>query len=174
MLTRREWIATAFARSPESPRVVVVGAGLAGLCAALELRDRGYDVSVLEASARPGGRVRTLREPFSGGLFAEAGASRIPDTHKLTLKYVGRFGLELDPFYPARGERMFLMGGKRLRHPLDLKLAPLRLRDDERSATPDELWDRYVMRPAGESATSPQTRSRSQSSCEGRGHRETR
>ena len=59
-------------------RVIVIGAGLAGLCAAYKLDARGHDVTVLEAQDRPGGRVHTLRSPFSGGLYAEAGASRIP------------------------------------------------------------------------------------------------
>ena len=40
-----------------------------------------------------GGRVRTLREPFSDGLHAEAGAGRIPNTHRITLAYIKQFGL---------------------------------------------------------------------------------
>ena len=40
------------------PRVAVVGAGLAGLTAALELRERGIAVTVLERATRPGGRAR--------------------------------------------------------------------------------------------------------------------
>src|SRR5215213_2986523 len=55
-------------------KVIVVGAGLAGLAAAYELVQLGYDVTVLEARTRPGGRVHTLRSPFSDGLYAEAGA----------------------------------------------------------------------------------------------------
>ena len=42
-------------------KVVVLGAGLAGLAAAYELDRSGYDVTVLEARSRPGGRVRTVR-----------------------------------------------------------------------------------------------------------------
>ncbi|HEV2837367.1 MAG TPA: FAD-dependent oxidoreductase, partial [Pyrinomonadaceae bacterium] len=56
----------------------------------------------LEARTRPGGRVHTLREPFSDGLYAEEGAARIPDNHDLTLKYVKSFELPLEPFYPTR------------------------------------------------------------------------
>jgi hypothetical protein len=37
---------------------------------------------------RSGGRVLTLREPFSDGLYADAGAARIPDNHDITLHYV--------------------------------------------------------------------------------------
>lgn len=81
-------------------RVIVIGAGLAGLCTAFELDALGHDVVVLEAQARPGGRVHTLRSPFSDGLYAEAGASRIPTSHDLTLAYARLFGLRLVPFEP--------------------------------------------------------------------------
>jgi len=90
-------------KASAAKRIVVAGAGLAGLVAAYELTQAGHDVTILEASERPGGRVLTLREPFSDGLYAEAGASRIHVTHELTLKYVRSFGLELVPFYPSGG-----------------------------------------------------------------------
>jgi monoamine oxidase len=41
----------------------------------------GHDVPVLEAQLRPGGRVCTLRAPFSDGLYVEVGAMHIPETH---------------------------------------------------------------------------------------------
>ena len=83
-------------------KVLVLGAGMAGLVAAYELTQLGHDVTVLEARTRSGGRVHTLREPFSDGLYAEEGAARIPDDHGLTLKYVKTFELALEPFYPSR------------------------------------------------------------------------
>jgi monoamine oxidase len=82
-------------------RVIIAGAGPAGLSAAYELAQVGHDVTVLEARTRPGGRVYTVREPFSDGLYAEAGAARIPPDHDLTLGYIKRFNLALDPVYPA-------------------------------------------------------------------------
>ena len=78
-------------------KVVILGAGMAGLVAGYELIALGHDVTILEARMRPGGRVHTLREPFSDGLYAEAGAARIPDEHDLTLKYVKLFNLPLEP-----------------------------------------------------------------------------
>ncbi|MEO6398676.1 MAG: flavin monoamine oxidase family protein [Tepidiformaceae bacterium] len=78
--------------------VIVVGAGMAGLVAAHELKRAGHRVTVLEAQQRVGGRVRTLREPFSEGLHAEAGAMRIPRAHALTHAYVHQFGIETAPF----------------------------------------------------------------------------
>src|SRR5215510_15526525 len=79
-------------------RVIIVGGGLAGLSAAYELTQAGHDVTVLEARTRPGGRVLTLRDPFPDGLYADAGATRIPNHHHFTLRYAELFGLTLDPF----------------------------------------------------------------------------
>ena len=64
-------------------RVVVLGAGIAGLVTAYELKQQGHDVTVLEAQNRVGGRVLTCRE-FAPGLYAEFGAMRIPRSHELT------------------------------------------------------------------------------------------
>jgi monoamine oxidase len=64
----------------------------AGLCCAHELRKCDYEIVVLEDQGRAGGRVQTLREGLDPELAAEAGATRIPDTHELTLSYVREFG----------------------------------------------------------------------------------
>jgi len=85
-----------------SKKIAILGAGMAGLVAGYELTQLGHDVIILEARMRPGGRVHTLREPFSDGLHADAGAARIPDNHDLTLKYVKLFNLPLEPMYPSR------------------------------------------------------------------------
>src|SRR5579859_7710160 len=82
-------------KSGRSRNVAVLGAGLAGLSAAWELQRMGYDVTVLEAQLHPGGRVRTIREGLSDGLYAEAGAGRIPATHHVTREWVKYFGLQL-------------------------------------------------------------------------------
>ena len=83
-------------------KIIIIGAGMAGLSAGYELSQAGHDVTILEARAIPGGRVHTIREPFSDGLFAEAGAARIPDDHDLTLKYVKLFDVPLEPMYPSQ------------------------------------------------------------------------
>jgi monoamine oxidase len=75
-------------------RVVVVGAGLAGLTTALDLVDAGWDVVVLEARERVGGRVHTL--PFADGLHAEGGGESIDDNHHDLLRMIRRFGLRTE------------------------------------------------------------------------------
>ena len=85
-------------RSGPRQRVVIVGAGIAGLVAAYELLRAGHDPLILESQHRVGGRILTLREPFTPGLYGEAGAMRIPRTHALTLAYAEKFGLKLNPF----------------------------------------------------------------------------
>ncbi|MFW6199493.1 MAG: flavin monoamine oxidase family protein, partial [Gemmatimonadota bacterium] len=100
---------------PGTPaRVVVVGAGLSGLVAAYELHRAGHEVTVLEARPRPGGRVHTLRTPFDDGLFAEAGAARIPPHHDLTLGYIDHFGLATSRFYPDEGRYLVVAEGARM------------------------------------------------------------
>jgi monoamine oxidase len=88
------------AAAQQPRRITIVGAGLAGLVAAHELVEAGNQVVVLEAQPRAGGRVYTLRDPFSDGLYAEAGAARIPEDHDLTRGYAAKFGLKLVPFQP--------------------------------------------------------------------------
>src|SRR3990172_12516850 len=61
-------------QSSERSRVLVVGAGLAGLSAAYELHKVGYGVTVLEARSRPGGRGGPHRDPFADGRSAGKGA----------------------------------------------------------------------------------------------------
>ena len=78
-------------------RVVVVGAGLAGLTAALDLRQAGWDVVVVEARDRVGGRVHTIygsdTGPIGAGLHAEAGGESIDDNHVQLRAMLARFGI---------------------------------------------------------------------------------
>ena len=97
-------------------RVIVVGAGMAGLAAAYELQRAGHDPIVLEARGRVGGRVHTLREPFADGLYGEVGAMRIPRTHDLTLAYCDMFGLRLAPFTIGNPRGYVHLQGRRQRY----------------------------------------------------------
>ena len=153
-LTRRQWLAGAASlagavgvggvahgfgavKRDRPRRVIIAGAGLSGLAAAIELSDHGHDVTVLEARDRPGGRVFTAYRPFTGGQFAELGAARIPNVHPLTLGYVDRFGLPLEPFQPEKGgEDVLRFRGNVYRYPrgksFDTAKLPLELTADER------------------------------------------
>ena len=92
-------------------RVAILGAGIAGLTAAYELRKAGYQCRVLEARDRPGGRIWTVR----GGdtivetdstqrvtwerqphLYFNAGAARLPHHHQGILGYCRELGVPLE------------------------------------------------------------------------------
>jgi monoamine oxidase len=96
-------------------KVIVVGAGMAGLTAAYELQRAGHDPILLEARQRVGGRVCTLREPFSDGLYAETGAMRIPKAHDLTLAYIDTFGVKVSPFTMGNPNAFYYLHGRKLR-----------------------------------------------------------
>ena len=155
MTSRREFLALmAAAMLPAVPRidrlqrrgpaqrVIVLGGGLAGLCAAYELQNAGHTVSVLEAQSRPGGRVRTLRD-FAPGLYTEAGAESIPGVHDLTQHYARAFGLALVPtavpgarsFYHVRGQRIA---------PTDTAVWPFELTEEERKLGLAGLFRKYI------------------------------
>ena len=73
-------------RAIAGTRVIVAGAGLAGLSAARELEARGASVTVIEARDRVGGRVWTLRDGFASRQHAEAGADLIEDEQEHVLR----------------------------------------------------------------------------------------
>jgi monoamine oxidase len=76
-------------------RVVVLGAGLAGLSAARDLESAGASVTVLEARGRVGGRVHTLRDGFEAGQHAEAGADLIEEEQTEVRTLAEALGLPL-------------------------------------------------------------------------------
>lgn len=134
-------------------KVIVIGAGLAGLSAAYELVVSGHNVTILEAQTRPGGRVHTLREPFSDELYAEAGAGRIPDTHDWTLTYIKLFNLTIDPYHPTEGFTINYIRGKRYKvkvgENMDLSQVPLHLSREERKLGLAGLDAKYVVPALG-------------------------
>lgn len=97
---------------PKGATVLVLGAGLAGMTAALELRQAGYTVQLLEFNDRPGGRNWTLRGgdrytelggvtqacEFDQGQYFNPGPWRIPYHHHGVLAYCRRLGVALEPF----------------------------------------------------------------------------
>lgn len=85
-------------------RVVVVGAGFAGLAAAFELTAVGYDVDVVEARSRVGGRVLTMTD-LVPGKRVEGGGEFIGSNHPTWVAYAHKFGL------PLRGAPEDLLDG---------------------------------------------------------------
>ena len=106
--------------------VVILGAGIAGLVAAYELQKAGYRVTVLEARDRIGGRVWTVRggdqveqigrpdqrATFDPGLYFNAGAARIPSSHRVILGYARRFGVKMETFVNSNRSAGWDFGGK--------------------------------------------------------------
>lgn len=92
---------TPAARGATAPRIVVVGAGLAGLSAAYRLKQAGYDAQVYEASSRIGGRCWTLRGAFADGQIAEHGGELIDQSHTAIRQLCQSFGLTLDNLLQA-------------------------------------------------------------------------
>ena len=66
-----------YTKTSNPKKVLIVGAGMSGLCAGYELSQAGHQVEILEIKDRVGGRVETVRDPFTGGLYAEGELSSI-------------------------------------------------------------------------------------------------
>lgn len=128
-------------------RVLVVGAGAAGLAAAFELQRAGHEVRVLEASQRAGGRIYTMRQPFSDGLYAEVGAQGFV-SHNIGLEYARELGLEVAPVAFASGASLFVIRGRRLTiRPGEGPEWPVALRADEVGLSHFELASKYFRGP---------------------------
>ena len=83
------------ARAAGSPRIVVVGGGLAGLSCAYRLKQAGYTAQVHEAADRVGGRCWTIRGAFADGQIAEHGGELIAQGHTAVRQLAGQLGLKL-------------------------------------------------------------------------------
>lgn len=91
-------------------KVIILGAGIAGLVSAYEMRRAGFDCTVLEARERPGGRNWTLRRgsklvfddgrsqecTFDEGNYFNCGPARLPSIHKNILGYCNELGVALE------------------------------------------------------------------------------
>jgi monoamine oxidase len=98
------------ARGAASPRVAIVGGGLAGLTSALRLKQAGINATVYEASTRMGGRCFTGRGVFSDGQIFERGGELIDSGHLATKQLAQELGLDLDNLVRAEAAGTEMLG----------------------------------------------------------------
>jgi monoamine oxidase len=91
-------IRNGFQQTSKPKHVLILGGGMAGLVAASLLKRAGHTVTILEGNNRIGGRVYTVREPFTCGNYLDFGAMRIPGNHRLVFEYIKRFNLPVNRF----------------------------------------------------------------------------
>jgi monoamine oxidase len=132
-------------------RVVVVGAGFSGLACAYELKSAGYDVSVIEATNRVGGRVFSMNKlgtEFIPGRNVEFGGELIGSNHPAWVAYADKFKLEfLDVTENEEWDFPVIVDGKRLTgeesnklyEELDATLSTMN--DDARAVLEAEPWN---------------------------------
>lgn len=133
------------AASANGPRVVIIGAGLAGLSAAERLVAAGFVVTVLEARGRVGGRVHTRRDLIPGNPV-EAGADFIAPHHTAAAALAERLSLRLYPARAIPADPRFIFAADSS-PPTDqralfaeLRAALSELGNSARSLTHDPLW----------------------------------
>ena len=112
--------------SGNGKKIIILGGGLAGMTCAYELNKLGYTCTILEARNRAGGRcwsVRngstntetgkpTLTARFDEGQYFNAGPSRIPHNHQLTLHYCKEFGIPLQVYNNVNESTYYFAEGK--------------------------------------------------------------
>ncbi|MBS0203820.1 MAG: FAD-dependent oxidoreductase [Planctomycetes bacterium] len=129
-------------------RVIVVGAGFAGLACAFELISTGCEVTILEARDRIGGRVHSLAD-LVPGKFAEAGGEFLGSNHPTVMSYAARFQLELFdiPHVSAKIPAPRVLNGRRLTSAelketrVDVDRALSQLTEGARPVVPDQPWE---------------------------------
>lgn len=127
-------------------RVVVIGAGFSGLACAYELMSAGYEVKVIEARKRVGGRVLSLNN-FIPGKNVEGGGELLGSNHPLVMAYAARFGFKfLDVSEEDAPSPMILGGRKLLGHEVEkiseeVEATYASMTDDARAVNEDEPWN---------------------------------
>ncbi len=133
-------------------RVVVVGAGLAGLSAAYRLKQAGITAEVHEASDRVGGRCWTLRGAFVDGQIVERGGELIDQSHFAMRNLVSQLGFKLDNLLAAEAngtEQTSWFDGARYSYEeatADLKAAWQKIHKDVSAASYPTQFDLYTQR----------------------------
>jgi monoamine oxidase len=122
--------------------VAILGGGVSGLCTAYHLERQGFQVTVLEASSRCGGRIRTERGQFENDQHVELGATRFPDFHLLTHQYLRAFDVELSDLKTEHSKAKTFFKGKSVAS--ELLAEWLQLNPVERILGVESLYAHYV------------------------------
>lgn len=117
ILTGAAIASTAFpplwAKNKKDLKIAIIGAGMAGLNAAYQLKKWGINATVYEASARTGGRMLTIKDNFGQGITTDLGGEFVDTTHLDIIELAKEFGIE---FYDLRkdtiSEGVFYFDGK--------------------------------------------------------------
>ena len=138
----------AFAAAPAKKKlgsVAVIGAGFAGLACAYELLAAGYDVTVLEARERLGGRVLSFSD-LVPGKNVEGGGELIGSNHPTWVNYAEQFGLEFLDVTESEDAAPIYIDGKRLSEEEEEKLweemdqVLQRMNADAQNIDPEQPW----------------------------------
>jgi monoamine oxidase len=135
-----------------TPRIVVVGAGLAGLTTAYRLRNAGYASTVVEAADRVGGRCWSIRDYFAEGQVAEHGGELIDQSHAAVRQLAQELGLKLDNLLAAEQkgtEPIYWFDGAPYTYAqatADIKLIWQQLHNDVSAASYPTLYNSYTPR----------------------------
>jgi monoamine oxidase len=136
--------------SKPSPKIAIVGGGIAGLNAAYQLKKVGLTATIYEGRNRVGGRIYSVTDKVGEGLVIELGGSFININHKDILTLVEEFNLKLfnriediaNSSFPAEG---YYFNGKLIpEDEVAEKLRPLAAQIAHDAALIDEDFDRYA------------------------------
>ncbi len=135
-----------------SPRIVIVGGGLAGLTAGYRLNQAGYLVQLHEASTRLGGRCWTIRDAFADGQLGEHGGELIDQGHTAIRQLVGELDLKLDNLLQGEAsgtDPTYYFDGSRYSYAQaidDIKKIWQKLHSDVSAASYPTLFDSFTKR----------------------------
>ncbi|XP_075393706.1 L-amino-acid oxidase [Tenrec ecaudatus] len=135
-------------RTTRPQRVIVIGAGVAGLMGAKVLSDAGHKVTVLEASSRIGGRILTYRDEKTGWI-GELGAMRMPSSHRILHELCKSLGLNLTHFIQYDENTWTEVSGVKLRNYVVAKMPEklgYRLRTREKGHSPEAIYQMALNR----------------------------
>lgn len=141
------------AQAASAPRIAVVGAGIAGLAAALRLQDSGVACTVYEANSRVGGRMYSNTTSWASGQVSEWGGELVDTGHKTIQGLARRFGIPLDDLVqaePSGAEPTYFFGGAYYPYAQatkDFQAVHQAVSDDQKTFTWPVTWNSST--PAG-------------------------